>query len=76
MGWNLYQVSLLLLLTVSERDLEPLTAIPRYALLMFPLYAVLALWAHTPRRRLVAVTAGFASQLLLSGQFFMGGWIG
>ena len=72
----LYQVTLLVFLLSTATTGEPLCSFSRYALLMFPMFIVLAFWTTGKRTRMAAFTASFMLLLLISGYFFMWMWVG
>ena len=72
---NIYQISSLTYLLFFTTLQEPLASLGRFCLIMFPLFIGMALWAYTPRRRLISVSISIFSQLLLSGIFVMWGFV-
>ncbi len=73
---QIYQLSQLALLVANTLEEEPWGSLGRYTLLLFPTYFLVALWAHTPARRLAWFTFALLLQLFLAWQFFMWGWTG
>jgi hypothetical protein len=74
-GLNIYQISSLIYLLFFTTLEEPLASLGRFCLIMFPLFIGMSLWASTPRRKLISVSIGIFSQLLLSGIFVMWGFV-
>jgi hypothetical protein len=72
---NIYQISSVAYLLFFTTIDEPIASLGRFCLIMFPLFIGLSLWAHSPRRRLISVSIGIFSQLLLSGIFVMWGFV-
>lgn len=71
----LYQVSLLLYLVSTSSWGQPLTGYSRYMLVMFPVFTASALFIRGKALRLILTAISLAMLLLLSGVYFMWGWI-
>jgi hypothetical protein len=73
--YGVYYTSLLLFsLTISD-NLQPLKAQCRYVLGLFPAFLVIASLGRKPVANRLILYTSIALLLLLSGQFFIGGWV-
>lgn len=82
LGWKklpfpqwLYQITLLIYLSSTSSWGQPLTGYSRYMLVMFPVFTASALLIQNKLPRLILTAISLALLLLLSGVYFMWGWI-
>ncbi|MDQ6744504.1 MAG: hypothetical protein M3Z27_00555 [Actinomycetota bacterium] len=69
-AYGIYVTAAILLNLISPVNYEPLQSLPRYVLVLFPLFIWLGLWlAEHPRLRLPALVASGAALALLSAEF-------
>jgi hypothetical protein len=74
--WNLYAWASLLVLTMRVVETQPLNSMARYALTLFPVFALGGVWSKNPWVQRALVYPGFALALYLCAQYVLWGWVG
>lgn len=73
--YALYSLSMLFAPLFRMTVTQPLVSMTRYALAVFPVFIVLAMWGRSPWVNRLVVYASALLQLYLSAQFILWGWV-
>ena len=74
--WNLYAWASLIVLTMRVVETQPLNSMGRYALTLFPVFALCGVWSKNSWVQRALAYPGFALTLFLCAQFVLWGWVG
>jgi len=74
--WNLYAWASLIVLTMRVVDTQPLNSMGRYALTLFPIFALGGMVSKNSWAQRALVYPGFALSLYFCAQFILWGWVG
>ena len=73
---SIYQLSSLILVVITEMNNKPLAAIGRYILIMFPIFFFIGFQTQKKLIRVGVIELCVIMQILLTGFFFMWGFVG
>jgi hypothetical protein len=73
--YNLYSVCSLLIILIRIVETEPLIAMSRYSLTLFPAFFILGAAGENPWLRRLILYTFIPLNLYLSAQFFLWGWV-
>ncbi len=74
--YGLYALAMLLAPLFRMTTTQPLVSTDRYALALFPIFALWGAWGKNPWVNRAVVYLSFPLQLYLSAQFVLWGWVG
>jgi hypothetical protein len=74
--YGLYALAMLLAPLFRMTTTQPLVSTDRYALALFPIFALWGAWGRNPWVNRAVVYLSFPLQLYLSAQFVLWGWVG